>query len=124
MEIDFCRTAVRWLVLSLCSWCVSMRVFAQTDCFYGKWVLKERTSLSGVDFENGLPKKIGIAQKEDSLNIERLNTDASGNDYIIQESMSLNGIPATVPRPGNRKRTSAIKLSHDHSSLTETVNYY
>jgi thiol-disulfide isomerase/thioredoxin len=124
MEMCFCRKAFKGILFFFCLLSVSLQVAAQTNDFYGKWVLKERTSLSGVDYENGLAKQLKVVQKNDSIIIERLNVDANGSDYTINESMSLNGNPAIIVRPGNRKRTSAIKFSDDHRSIVETVNYY
>lgn len=103
---------------------VSLKIVAQTANFSGTWILKERISVSGLDYDNGLPTRLKVDQRNDSIIIERLNINGSGNEYTIIESMSLDGEPTVISRPGNRKRTSAVKWSDDQHSLIETVNYY
>jgi thiol-disulfide isomerase/thioredoxin len=103
---------------------ISIETAAQTTNFSGTWLIKERTSLTGVDYENGLAKLLNVNAQTDFIIIERLNIGSDGKEYIIVERLSFDGKPTTILRPGNRKRVSSIKWSKNGKVLINSTTGY
>src|ERR1700733_2836609 len=97
---------------------------AQTVDFSGAWALKERTSLSGQDFVNGVPKNIVVTERADAIVIERvLITGSDGSENQFAETLAFSGKIFERVTFGKRQARAAIKRLEDPRSLAEIIEY-
>lgn len=118
------RIKVSYILLSLLNiLCHIDAVFSQQTDFTGNWEIQEKTSISGVLYENGVPKQIKTIQKPDIIIIEKMNTNQSGADYTTADTISLNGKVCESITPQKRKKSILIKWSDESKVLTQTSNF-
>lgn len=96
--------------------------FSQKADFSGNWSLEKRTSLSGTDYANGVPKEIKIILRPDSIIINRVTTGQNGEEISIVESISFDGNPTLSITPSMNKKSSTIKWSANGEEYVETAN--
>jgi thioredoxin-related protein len=112
------KTIVSILLLS----CLINVLHAQTPGLSGVWVLKERKSISGPDYANGIPKQMTLVLSPDSLSLLRTYDGGEQPDYTINESLALNGSATEVLRTTS-KRKSILKKGNDANSFSIEVTY-
>src|ERR1700761_3343084 len=89
-----------------------LKTYAQNLPFTGTWVQKDKVSLSGPDFANGLPKQLVLEQSTGKLAIARTSIagDPSKPDVTYNEALDLNGQKSTYDiSPTRRKESMLIK---------------
>lgn len=92
--------------------------------FSGNWVLKDRTSVTGTDFANGIPDEIKLIQMKDAITLERLTLEQNGAQVTVSETLSFDGVPLeTVTEKPHRHKSTALKWATDKKSFTEFVSY-
>lgn len=97
-------------------------LFADAQDFSGTWNLKERTSLTGNDYQNGLAKQITITNKKDSISITRIVANQYG-DVTQIEMVSIDGKPNPVITPGKRKKIAVIQWTINNKGFTESGSF-
>lgn len=105
-------------IITIISCLAFANINAQIRDFSGIWVLKERTSLSGPNYGNGLPKLMQINLGKDSISLSR--TYEGTSDYTINESLALNGTPTEVLRTTS-KRKSVLRAGGKNTFLIEVT---
>lgn len=98
--------------------------FAQKIDFSGVWLIKEKSNISGIDYVNGLPKKINVTQYADSIKIERIINAEDNRDFTYSETVNFNGDSSAMITRAERRAFSTIKWPIDSNTFTETTNYY
>ena len=68
------------IIFSICLF--DSQLIGQTPGFAGIWVLKERQTISGPDYINGIPKEMVLAVTQDTLSVKRTYKDAGNNEYV------------------------------------------
>jgi hypothetical protein len=118
------RIKVSFILLTVLSiLCHTDAVFSQKTDFTGNWEIREKTSVSGVLYENGVPKQIKTTQNPEIIIIEKINTNQSGLDYTTADTVSLNGKVSESITPQKRKKSIMIKWSDETKVLTQTSNF-
>jgi hypothetical protein len=80
-------------------------IFAQDVQFHGTWILKQKFSLLGEDYDNGVPSEITIIQSKDSIKM-----------------ISVNRQPLKISISELRKKV--ISVHARQRSIVETIKYY
>jgi nitrate reductase alpha subunit len=89
--------------------------------FTGTWVLQEKTSLSGIDYANGVPSKIIISQAGDQLIIYRTSIiGAEGQDTTETQTLNLDG-NAQITNDPHRKISVLTQYSQDHHGFSQAT---
>jgi hypothetical protein len=127
-EINASKKRLHWIPIVVVSgafyFSAPASALAQTAGFSGAWALKERTSLSGQDFANGVPKSITVTEKADVIAIERvLITEAARGENQYVETLAFDGKPFERVTLGKRQAHATIKRLEDPRSLVETISY-
>jgi len=95
---------------------------AQVTQFSGTWKLKERTSLTGLDYANGVPTQEKVTAASNEITIER--TVPTGNadqpESVTSETLKINNQVqnSTTPR-GRIRRTT---FTFDQATRTFTIS--
>lgn len=95
-------------------------VFGQGTSYTGFWRLEKRLSLTGINYDNGLPEQINIRQYKDSAEIVMITLKQNGMDtvhYFIRK----NATPfETISSSGKLKEVS-IEWLENNRGFNETV---
>jgi hypothetical protein len=108
--------------LQLVALCIVLgtTLFAQKPAdFSGTWTLKDRKSLSGQDYANGVPGKVTFKSNKDSIYITRAIGDQTGQLVPSDESVSLSKPTESITATKKKRVTT---LSWDKQSNSMMLN--
>lgn len=95
---------------------------AQQVDFSGTWLLQKRTSISGNDYVNGMPDKIYITQKADSIIIRKQTVGQNGKDTLYTEAAAVGRTSLLMVSP-ERLRKISLQWAANGPEFTEIVQY-
>jgi len=89
--------------------------------FSGSWKLIQRTSLTGKDYFNGIPKSITVNETGNKLTISRATNIATPDDVgnTASETLTHDGKPSTNQTAVKKTRISVIDPGPDKLNFTE-----
>ena len=87
--------------------------------FSGHWTLQQRTSLSGIDYGNGVPKDVTMNQGADSITITRITAMGQNPDVTATETISENGAVNQKTTSTNRNKTAVFTWTEPNKSFNE-----
>ena len=92
--------------------------------FSGSWVLKERNSLSGNSYANGIPNEIIFVQKADSAFISTIGLNQTGGYDTTILHLGMDGLPSKTLTPTNKIRSTNMEWQENQQSFIQIDNYY
>ena len=109
-------------VIGLMLGIITLHVSGQTPDHSGVWILKQKHSISGKDYANGIPKKMKVRITADSMIMERVYDGGLSNDYAMNDALPLNGNTMSIVS-ANRKRESVVKSNPERDQFLIEVKY-
>jgi hypothetical protein len=97
----------------------SFAIKADRANFSGDWSLNESKSDLG-QYGSFVPRKIKVAQKNDSIIIARTSQSFTGDEVTSTEALSFDGKETETTIYGSSKKKSSSKWSDDGQTLTIT----
>lgn len=95
-------------------------VFGQGWSYTGFWRLEKRVSLSGTNYDNGIPEQIKVRQYKDSAEIVMIILRQNGMD-TVHYFIKMDGIPfETISSSGKLKKVS-IEWLESNRGFNETA---
>jgi hypothetical protein len=96
---------------------------AQTD-FSGGWTFNNQQSISGTLYSNGSPKQIVIRQKDKTMFMQKVSTNADGNDYTTVDTLSFDGKPFVSTTLSKRYKETTLQWNNTKDGFTTTGNAF
>jgi thioredoxin-related protein len=117
----FKYSIISTFMLITCGLFINTSVLGQQTGFSGLWVIGNRSVIAGSDYANAMPKRIKIAERRDSIKIEKTTLDEKG-EVLIKESLNLHNNPVTGTTPNGRiKSQRASWLQVGKCLIVETT---
>ena len=102
---------------------MSAKAIAQSSDFTGSWKLnKEQTDFGNVT-EYSTPVRLIVAQKKDSIKIERILINERQETHSNIEFLAINGGKSEIKLNERTQKTASIAWASDGRSLTELATY-
>jgi thiol-disulfide isomerase/thioredoxin len=118
IELNIFKTVA---AIILISFSLTNHAFSQME-FSGTWVLKNRKSIEGPNYENGVPLKISISLLSDSIIIERKSLNENNEETVVSEKLKINDREVESRTTLNNKKLSKIAYIKDNQ-LEEYLRY-
>lgn len=92
-------------------------VFPQQIGIDGNWILKQKTSLSGIDYANTVDDSIKVSKNGNLWTLTRSNMGKSTSETLPESAQ-----PVTMTTKDNRRKTVKVIWTNDHV-FTEDRSY-
>jgi hypothetical protein len=96
--------------------CAAWAGVGKTD-FSGTWSMNAEKSATGENAPRRVAAKMTVAQKGDTLSVERIIKRSTGEETVTTEKLTMDG-KECVSTVMDRPRTSTAKWSEDGKTLT------
>jgi hypothetical protein len=111
-------------ILTIVTAVFALNAQAQQTDFSGIWLLKNRTTILGIDYINGSPKQMTITQKGTNIIIDKITAAGQAPDINSTDIPGTKEKPFQTTTPSGRKKLIRMEWDADGKGFTEISDFY